>query len=211
MLFGKFWRIVGNMISLNCYSSILKRKHISKKPDNNNFPYIDKFFYVMIEAMVMILYKHKAGCFRIDKLQTWICRFDWLILISKVEHDYLKIFTFECIWDEASIKTNTTVASILETKKREWLKLGSHWQTELNWIIGRKGVFKEIDIKTHNIIWENALSLLNYGLLYLDFDDACQKKLFCLYKKAHFVFCVTLPEFEQYKICHKNDVYSSMF
>lgn len=55
MLFNKFWGITSNVASLNHYSGILKRKHINKKLDNNNFCYTDKFFRVMIEAMVVTL------------------------------------------------------------------------------------------------------------------------------------------------------------
>lgn len=76
MLLGKFWKIIGNMVSLNCYSGILKRKHISKKSDNNNFHHMDKFFYIVIKAMVVILCIYKAGCSTINKLQTLIDKSD---------------------------------------------------------------------------------------------------------------------------------------
>lgn len=68
MLFDKFWEITSNMVSLNCYSSILKRKYIDKKVDNNNFYYKNKFFHVMIEVMVMTLCMHKAEYSTIHKL-----------------------------------------------------------------------------------------------------------------------------------------------
>lgn len=71
MLFGKFWGITGNMVFLNYYNSILKRKHICKKPNNNNFYHADEFFHVVIEAMVMTLYMYIIGYFIIDKLQTY--------------------------------------------------------------------------------------------------------------------------------------------
>lgn len=132
MLFGKFWRIAGNVVSLNCYSGILKRKHINKKPDNNNFYHTDEFFRVMIKFIVVTQCMHEAGCSTIDNLQTWISRSNWPAVISKVEHDHLRIFTLQRIRDEASIKTNTTVANMLETKKREWLESVGHQQAEPN-------------------------------------------------------------------------------
>ncbi len=119
MLFGKFWGVAGDVVSLNRYSGILKKKHIYKKPDNNNFYHTDEFFCVIFEAMVVTLYMHIAKCSIIDELQTWIGRSDWPALISKVERDHLGIFTVQCIRDEASIKTTTTVTSMLDTKKRE--------------------------------------------------------------------------------------------
>lgn len=93
MLFGKFQKVTANIVSLNCYNGILKREHICKKPDNNNFHYIDKFFHVVIETMVVTLYIHVAKCSIIDNLQTWIDRSNWPVLNSKVEHDYLGILT----------------------------------------------------------------------------------------------------------------------
>lgn len=172
MLFSKFWGVAANMVSLNGYNNILKRKHIYKKPDNNNFHHTDEFFHILIEAIVVTLCMHIAGYSTIDELQTWIGKSDWPALIGKVECDYLGIFTLQCIQDEVSIKTNITVVSMLETKKREWLKSDGHQQVKPNWIVVEKGFFLEISTKTRNIIQKNALSLFSYGLLYLDFADA---------------------------------------
>ncbi len=119
MLFDKFWGVAGDVVSLNHYSDILKRKRICKKLDNNNFHYTDKFFRIVIEAMVVTLCMHVVRYSTIDELQTWIGRSDWPALISKVEHNYLGIFTVQHIRDEASTKTTTTVVSMLNTKKRE--------------------------------------------------------------------------------------------
>ncbi len=74
MLIGKFWDIAVDLVSLNWYSGILKCKHISKKPDNNHFQQTDDFFRVIIEAMIIVLCIHGAGCSTIDKFQTWIGR-----------------------------------------------------------------------------------------------------------------------------------------
>ncbi len=132
MLFGKFWGVAGNMVSLNCYSGILKKKYIYKKPDNNNFHHTDEFFRVVIEAMVMMLCIYIARCSTIDKLQTWIGRFNWPILINKVERDYLGIFTVQCIQDKISTKTTTTITSKFDTKKKNgesWMVIGRRYLT----------------------------------------------------------------------------------
>lgn len=97
MLLSKFWGVTGNMVSLNSYGGILKRIYIYKKSDNNNFHHTDKFFRVIIEAMVVILCMRIAGCFIMDELQTWIGRSDWSTFISKVECDHLRIFTLQYI------------------------------------------------------------------------------------------------------------------
>lgn len=76
MLFSKFWGIARNVLIINCYSDILKRKHMCKKLDNNNFYYTDTFFRIIIEAMAVILYIYIAKYSTIDKLQSWIGRSD---------------------------------------------------------------------------------------------------------------------------------------
>ena len=68
MLFDKFWGIAGDVVFLNYYSGILKRKHIYKKSNNNNFHHLNKFFCIVIEAMIVILYIYIAKYFTIDKL-----------------------------------------------------------------------------------------------------------------------------------------------
>ncbi len=68
ILFGKFWGVASNIGFLNHYSGILKRKHIYKKLDNNNFHYIDEFFHIVIEAMVVTLCMYIARYFTIDDL-----------------------------------------------------------------------------------------------------------------------------------------------
>ncbi len=68
ILFGKFWRVVGDIISLNWYHGILKRKYVSKIANNNNFYHSDDFFRTIIEAMVITLCIHTAGCSTIDNL-----------------------------------------------------------------------------------------------------------------------------------------------
>lgn len=80
----------------------------------------------------MTLFMHELRCFIIDELQTWIDRCDWPALISKVKYDHLEIFILQHICNKASIKTNTTVTSMLETKKRKWLGSGGHWQAKPN-------------------------------------------------------------------------------
>lgn len=74
----------------------------------------------------MTLCIYKARCFIIYKLQTWVDKFNWPALINKFEHNYLKIFILQRIQDKVSIKTNTTVASMLKTKKKEQLESGIH-------------------------------------------------------------------------------------
>ncbi len=46
---------------------------------------------------------------------------------------------------------------------------------EPNWVKIEKDLLSEISVANRDIIRENALLLLNYGLLYLDFHNACRK------------------------------------
>ena len=70
ILFDKFCKVASDVIFLNCYSGILKRKYIYKKSDNNNFYHLDKFFRIVIKTMVVTLLINLLTYFTIDKFQT---------------------------------------------------------------------------------------------------------------------------------------------
>lgn len=78
-------------MSLNWYNNILKCKHITRQPNNNNFQQTDDFFHIVIEDMVIILYIYVADCSIINNLQTWISRSDWPTLINKAKCKHLGI------------------------------------------------------------------------------------------------------------------------
>lgn len=123
MLFGKFWGISSNIVSLNRFAGILKQKYISKVVENGNFHHSNDFFRMIIEAIVITLYINIMGYQLIDKLQNQICKSDQSFLISKIEYDYLNIFKVNFIWTAAFYKTTITVTSMLKAKKKEWLGL----------------------------------------------------------------------------------------
>lgn len=72
--------------------------------------------------MVIALYMYVAGCFTINNLQTWIGRFDWLILINKAKYKHLEIFKVYDILDKIFQKTAIMVASMVNRKKKYGLK-----------------------------------------------------------------------------------------
>ena len=93
LLFGKFWGIVGDIISLNQYHGILKRKNVTKKANNKNFHHSDEFFRIIIKAMVVTLCIQAVGCSTINELQLWIGRSNWPTLIAKVVKNCLSVST----------------------------------------------------------------------------------------------------------------------
>ncbi len=119
MLFGKFWGVAGDMVSLNRYHDILKQKYVSKTADNNNFHHFDDFFRTVIEAMVVTLCIHTTGCSTIDELQIWIGRSDWPTLIANVEKNYLDIFKVQSIRHTVHCKTTAIVDTMIDVQKKE--------------------------------------------------------------------------------------------
>ena len=55
MLFDRFWGVAGDIVSLNRYAGILKRKYIKKDADNNHFHHSDDFLQMLIEVLVIAL------------------------------------------------------------------------------------------------------------------------------------------------------------
>ncbi len=174
MLFDRFWGVAEDIVSLNHYAGILKRKYVTKTADNNHFHHSNDFLRTVMEAMVITLCMHSAGCLTIESFHAWIKRLDWSSFIGNVEHSCLGLTTVRLIQDKASTCTNTTVAAALRAKKEQWANLEDQ-PPEPNWVKVEKDLLSEISPTNRDIVRENALLLLNYGLLYLDFNDACRK------------------------------------
>ncbi|WP_375449163.1 hypothetical protein [uncultured Nostoc sp.] len=66
------------------------------------------------------------------------------------------------------------MAAALRAKKEEWPNLEDQ-PPELNWVKIEKDLLSEFSIANQDIARKNALLLLNYGLLYLDFNNAYRK------------------------------------
>ncbi len=94
--------------------------------------------------------------------------------MGNVEHSYLGLTTVCSIQDRASTRTNTAVAAALKAKKKQWANLEDQ-PPEPNWVKVEKNLLSEISLTNRDIVRENALLLLNYVLLYLDFNDVCSK------------------------------------
>ena len=174
MLFNRFWGVAGDIVSLNRYAGILKQKYIKKDADNSHFHHSDDFLQTVIEALVIALCIHSAKCSTIDSFHVWIERSDWPSFIGNVEESCLGITKVRSIQNKASTRTNTAVAAALRAKKEEWVNLEDQ-PPEPNWVKIEKDLLSEFSIANRDIARENALLLLNYGLLYLDFNDACCK------------------------------------
>ena len=91
MLFDRFWSVAGDIVSLNRYAGILKRKYITKAADNNHFHHSDDFLRMVIEALIITLCMHSAGCSIIDSFHIWVERSDWPSLIGNIEQSCLGI------------------------------------------------------------------------------------------------------------------------
>lgn len=68
--------------------------------------------------MVIALCMRIADYSTINNLQPSIGRSNWLVLISKAEHEHLDVFKVHDDRDKASRKTAIIVAVMLDAKKR---------------------------------------------------------------------------------------------
>lgn len=174
MLFDRFWGVAGDIVSLNHYAGILKRKYVTKAADNNHFYHSDDFLRTVMEALVITLCMQAAGCSTIESFHAWIEKSDRPSLIGNVEQSCLGVTRVRSIQDKAFTRTNAAVAAALRAKKEQWANLEDQ-STEPNWVKIEKDLLSEISPTNRDVVRENALLLLNYGLLYLDFNDACCK------------------------------------
>ncbi|WP_375449214.1 hypothetical protein [uncultured Nostoc sp.] len=174
ILFNRFWGVADDIVSLNRYTGILKRNYIKKNADNSHFYHSNDFLQIIIKAIVIALWIHLSKCLTIDFFHIWIEKSDWPSLIRNVEESCLGITKVCSIQDRASTRTNATVAAAYKAKKEEWANLEDQ-PLEPNWVKIEKDLLSEFSIANRDIARENALLLLNYGLLYLDFNNICRK------------------------------------
>lgn len=93
---------------------------------------------------------------------------DWLFFIENIEQSCLGITKVHSIQDKASTYVNTIVATAFRAKKKEWANLKNQ-SSKPNWVKIEKDLLLEIGTINRDVVQENTLLLLNYGLLYLDF------------------------------------------
>lgn len=163
-----------SIIGFECFNEILKCKHINRVALTKNFHHLDNFFRTIIEALTMTLCIYVAGCQIINTFQELLGSSNWPIFIAKVKAEYLEIFKVLSICIKASKQTKNAVVVALAEKKAKWASTIS-LPPELNWVAIEKQLVLNLSRKHCDVVQENALLLLSYGLLYLDFVDACQK------------------------------------
>ena len=66
MLFDRLWDIAGDIILLNCYAGIFKRKYIKKDVGNYYFYQFIDFLQIIIKVLVIVLCIHLAKYPTID-------------------------------------------------------------------------------------------------------------------------------------------------
>lgn len=174
MLFDRFWDVTGDIVPLNHYANILKWKYVTKAIDNNHFYHFDDFLQTVIEVMVIMLCMHLAGYSTIKSFHTQIERSNWSSFIRNVKHCCLGFTKVRSIQDKTSTRTNTTVAAALRVKKEQWANLKDQL-SESNQIKVEKDLLLRISLTNQDIVQENALLLLNYSLLYINFNNTCRK------------------------------------
>ena len=123
MLFNWFWSVAGDIVSLNRYAGILKRKYIKKDADNSHFHHSNNFLQIVIKVLVIALCIYLVKYLTIDSFHIWIERSDWPSFIENVEESCLGITKVRSIQDRAFTCTNATVAAALRAKKEEYANL----------------------------------------------------------------------------------------
>lgn len=90
---------------------------MAKTADNNHFYYSNNFFEIIIEALVIILWIHSAGCSTIESFHAWIERSDWFLLIENVKQNCINVTKMCLIEEKTFTYTNVAVAAIFRAKK----------------------------------------------------------------------------------------------
>ncbi len=175
MMFDKLWGKSGNTASLSRYAGVLKQPKVSR--DMKNFHACNTFFKHLVDAHVIALLMEESGQNSIDEFQVWIAQSDWPNTIKQAQEQYLRPFYIQSIRTNTRKKTEYEVIATLSDRKEEWFRSIDERNTsesKPNWDDIKRELQSSINMQNRDIVRENSLLITSFGLLYLDFADACR-------------------------------------
>lgn len=141
-----------------------------------NIHVCDNFFYSFVKVLIIALAMNIVNCKTINFFCTWLSQLDGPNLIIKIESLYGP-YTISDIGGKVKQDVETGIEILLTIRKA---KLGvSKDQPDSLPKPNKDQVETELiaDLSTYsrNIYRKNTLISISYGLLYLDFRNACRK------------------------------------
>ena len=181
LFLGALWGKKNSCVSLACFKVGLERNNASQ--DAKDFHACDDFYRTIVNGFVLLLCMHGTKCTNVAAFKAWLAQNDWRKLIQKIKKMYLgalkpakENFNFA-----QALHKRLSVAVAQEEEDWRAKRANNRCAGITTTFIAEPawGKMLEARIKQRiddecDLVLENALRLLNLGLLYLDFVDACR-------------------------------------
>ena len=181
LFLGASWSEKDNCVSLTRFKVRLGRNNASR--DAKDFYACDDFYKTVVKSFAILLCMHGAGSTNVATFKTWLSQNDWQKMIQDVEETYLGALepAKKNLIFARTLRKRLSMA--IEQEKKDWLAKKAHdrgaritttFMREPIWDKMLEARVKQGINDERDLVRENALRLLNLGLLYLDFVDACR-------------------------------------
>lgn len=173
------WGQKGDKISLARLREGLGRLNASR--DAKDFHASDDFFRTVVKSFILSLCMHGAGCDTIDSFKTWLLTNDWPKMVHTMEKTCLGAFKSTELYSAAAEASRDNILADIARDKQAWQDkkeqdcvAGIRSGRPPNWDKIEQERIKAGTAVERDVVRENAILLVNLGLLYLDFVDACR-------------------------------------
>ena len=181
LFLGASWGKKDNCVSLARFKVGLGRNNVSR--DAKDFHACDDFYKTVVKSFAISLCMHGAGSTNVATFKTWLSQNNWRKLIQDVEETYLGALepAKKNLVFARTLRKRLSVA--IEQEKKDWLAkrardrgagITTTFMREPIWDKMLEARIEQGINDERDLVRENALRLLNLGLLYLDFVDACR-------------------------------------
>ena len=201
LFFSAIWGKVSNRISFACFQTVLKRKGAAKNV--KDFHASNDFFCTVVRAFAVAVYMHGAFCTQLPAFPNWLSANNWRALIASVSEDHIDPFKPCELCAKARSKVEEKVAHAVAVEKAKWqnkrdqdraVGITTTWLKPPNWKKEQTDRVEKALTERRDIVNKNALIMLNTGLLYLDFADACREGYSARVKKCIKCFAVLFQD-----------------
>ena len=181
LFLGATWGKLGDRVSLAHFQTALKQKGVARNV--KDFHASDDFFCTVVTAFVVVLCMHGASCKQLSAFCSWLSQNNWHELILTMSSKYLDLFKPSDLCAEARSEVEEKVANAVAAERADWVNkrnqdravgITTTYLRKRNWKKEQLDKVEKEITERRNVIHENALILLNLGLLYLDFADTCR-------------------------------------
>ena len=143
----------------------------------------DDFFCTVVTAFVVAFCMHGASCTQLPAFQNWLSKNNWRALILGLSDKHIDPFKPSDLRAKVRSEVENEVAAAVAAERFDWetkkardraVGITTTRLRRRNWEKEETDKVKTTFAQRRDVIYENALILLNTGLLYLDFADACR-------------------------------------